>query len=207
VDSATCLCLARRDGYSIRALTIKIHGTAHAEMKAAKLLAKRVRVIEHRFMSIPELREAGDIAGSRELSKKSVPSTFIPMKNAVYYSLAAAFAEEKGAACIIGGHNADDRQLFQDTSEEFFASLQNTFSAASPRLRRWGLKILRPLKDRTKSEVVALAAEIGVPLELTWSCHNSGTEHCWKCEGCRLRIDAFNAAGVEDPLMSIKGGT
>lgn len=124
------------------------------------------------------------------------------MKNAVYYSLAAAYAEEKGAGCIIGGHNADDRRLFDDTSEEFFASLQRTISASSPRLRRRGLRILRPLKDKSKSEVVALAASIGVPLELTWSCHRAGGEHCWKCDGCRRRVEAFKAAGVQDPLTS-----
>ena len=126
------------------------------------------------------------------------------MKNAIYYSLAAAFAEEKGAGCIIGGHNGDDRRLFEDTSEEFFASLQRTFLASSPRLRRRGLKILRPLKDMAKPEVVALAARMGVPLELTWSCHRAGELHCWKCDGCKLRIEAFEAAGVGDPLMSKK---
>jgi len=153
---------------------------------------------------VPDLREAGDIAGSRELSRRSVPTTYVPMKNAIYYSLAAAFAEEKGAGCIIGGHNADDRRLFEDTSEEFFGSLQKALTAGSPRLRRNGLKILRPLKDLGKAEVVALAAGIGVPLELTWSCHRAGAEHCWRCDGCRRRVEAFAAAGVEDPLKSKK---
>jgi 7-cyano-7-deazaguanine synthase len=159
-----------------------------------------VGVLEHRFARVPDLREAGDITGSKELSRKAVPPTYIPLKNAVYYSLAAAYAEEKGADCIIGGHNADDRRLFDDTSEEFFASLQKTISASSPRLRRRGLKILRPLKDKSKAEVVALAAGIGVPLELTWSCHRAGAEHCWRCDGCRSRIEAFETAGVRDPL-------
>jgi 7-cyano-7-deazaguanine synthase len=150
-------------------------------------------------VSIPELREAGDITGSRELSRRAVPPTYIPMKNVIYYSMAAAYAEEKGSDCIIGGQNGDDRRVFEDTSEEFFASLQRTISASSPRLRRRGLKVLRPLKDKSKPEVVALAAGMGVPLELTWSCHRSGEEHCWRCDGCRRRIEAFKAAGVDDP--------
>lgn len=145
-----------------------------------------------------------DIVGSSELSMETVPSTYIPMKNAVFYSLAAAFAEEKGARRIIGGHNAEDKILFEDTSEEFFDSLEKTFSAASPRLRENGLEILRPLKDMGKAEVVALAKEVGVPLELTWSCHRAGTKHCWRCEGCERRAEAFEAAGFEDPLISKK---
>ena len=163
-------------------------------------MGRRVGVLEHRFSRVPDLREAADITGSKELSRKAVPPTYIPLKNAVYYSLAAAYAEEKGADCIIGGHNAGDRRLFDDTSEDFFASLQKTISASSPRLRRRGLKILRPLKDKSKSEVVALAAGMGVPLELTWSCYRAGEEHCWKCDGCRGRIEAFRAASVQDPL-------
>jgi 7-cyano-7-deazaguanine synthase len=155
-------------------------------------------------MRIPELREAGDITGSRELSRDAVPPTYIPMKNAVYYSLAAAFAEEKGSNYIIGGHNKDDRRLFEDTSEEFFAGLRKTMWASSPRLRRRGLKILRPLKDMAKPEVVAFAARLGVPLELTWSCERAGEEHCWRCDGCRRRKEAFEAAGVHDPLRSKK---
>jgi 7-cyano-7-deazaguanine synthase len=167
-------------------------------------MARRVGVLEHRFMRLPDLREAEDITGSTDLSSGKVPATYLPMKNAVYYSLAAAFAEEKGSDRIIGGHNADDKLLFEDTSEEFFASLQTTLLTASPRLRRRGLRISRPLKDMSKTEVVALAAKIRVPLELTWSCYRTGQEHCWVCEGCRLRIEAFRAAGVEDPLLSIR---
>jgi 7-cyano-7-deazaguanine synthase len=148
----------------------------------------------------PELREAGDIECSRVLSRKAVPPTYIPMKNAIYYSLAAAFAEEKGSDRIIGGQNGDDRRVFEDTSEEFFASLQKTITASSPRLRGRGLKLLRPLKDMTKPEVVAMAAGMRVPLELTWSCHRAGGEHCWRCDGCARRVEAFEAAGVQDPL-------
>jgi 7-cyano-7-deazaguanine synthase len=167
---------------------------------AARLLGTRVGVLEHRFVRIPELREAGDMTGSKALSRRAVPATYIPMKNAIYYSLAATYAEEKGSDCIIGGQNGDDRHTFEDTSEEFFASLQKTILASSPRLRKRGVKILRPLKDKSKSEVVTLAAGMGVPLELTWSCHRSGKEHCWRCEGCKRRTEAFEAAGVRDPL-------
>jgi len=152
---------------------------------------------------LPALREAGEITGSREL-KRGVPPTYIPMKNAIYYSLAAAYAEEKGAQRIIGGQIADDKRVFDDTSEEFFAALQRTVLASSSRLRRRGLRLVRPLKDKSKSEVVALAAAIGVPLELTWSCHRAGQEHCWRCDGCRRRITAFEAAGLNDPLMPKK---
>jgi 7-cyano-7-deazaguanine synthase len=161
-------------------------------------------VVEHRFVSIPELKEAGEMRGSKDPSWMAVTPTYIPMKNAIYYSLAAGYAEEKGSDLIIGGHNADDARVFEDTSEEFFADLRKTLYAASPRFRTNGLVILRPLKDLSKPKVVKLAAEVGVPFELTWSCNRGGELHCWKCEGCAQRRQAFEEAGITDPLKPKK---
>jgi 7-cyano-7-deazaguanine synthase len=204
LDSATCLFLARREGYPTRALTIAIHGTSRGELSAARRIGRRAGVVEHRFESLPGMREAQDIRGSPQLSRATVPRTYIPMKNVVFYAFAAAYAEEKGSQVIIGGHNADDRRLFDDTSDEFFQSLEKTLISSSPRLRRVGLTILRPLRDRTKVEVVELGADLGVPFELTWSCHRGGSEHCWKCEGCLQRTRAFEESGIVDPLASKK---
>jgi 7-cyano-7-deazaguanine synthase len=142
--------------------------------------------------------------GSKDPSWMAVSPTYIPMKNAIFYSLAAGYAEEKGSVLIIGGHNADDARVFEDTSEEFFASLRKTLYAASPRFRVNGLVILRPLKDMTKPEVVKMAAGVGVPLEKTWSCHRAGEKHCWKCAGCAQRREAFEKAGIVDPLRPKK---
>jgi 7-cyano-7-deazaguanine synthase len=188
----------------VRALTIQIHGTAKSELAAARRVGRSGKVVEHRFVSIPELKEAGDVRGSKGLSWMTVPATYIPMKNAIYYSLAAAYAEEKGSVLIIGGHNADDARVFEDTSEEFFAELRKTLYAASPRFRTNGLVILRPLSRLSKPEVVRLAAEVGVPLQLTWSCNRAGEVHCWKCAGCAQRREAFDKAGIKDPLRPKK---
>lgn len=185
-------------------MTIQIHGTAKSELAAARRVGRAGKVVEHRFVSIPELKEAGDMRGSKDPSWMAVPTTYIPMKNAIYYSLAAGYAEEKRADLIIGGHNADDARVFEDTSEEFFADLRKTLYAASARFRTNGLVILRPLSRLSKQQVVKMAAMIGVPLKLTWSCDRAGEKHCWKCAGCARRREAFDAAGIEDPLKPKK---
>ncbi len=155
-------------------------------------------------MRIPDLREAADIKGSRQLSRKAVPPTYIPLKNAIFYSMAAAYAEEKGSRYIIGGHNGDDMRVFEDAGDGFFTSMQAALSAASPRLSKNKLEIMRPLRDMGKPEVVALGAALGVPFEYTWSCHRAGERHCWKCAGCKARTKAFKAAGIKDPLRPKK---
>lgn len=177
---------------------MKFHRISRGELTAAKRIALRAGVLDHRFIAVPQLREAGDIDGSSSLS--GLPRTYIPNRNMIFYSLAASYAEEVGSNYIIGGHNAEDARLFADTRPEFFKNFQLTLWSASKILREKRTTILRPLQYMTKSEVVAKASELGVPLEMTWSCHRVGTKPCWKCDGCRGRISAFAEAGVEDPI-------
>ncbi len=192
--------LAIKKGYETRALTIKFHKIAEGELKAASSIAIKARVAEHRIAEIPSLKEAGDIGG-RMFS--GLPSTYIPMRNAVFYALAASYAEEVGANYILGGHNRDDLKIFEDTRREFFDPLQKALWFGSSRLKKQRTTLLRPLQGMSKAEVVAYAARLNVPLGLTWSCHREGAEHCWECEGCRARVEAFRVAGVEDPLKSL----
>lgn len=149
------------------------------------------------MVRLPDVREAGDIRGSRF---PGLPPTYIPMRNAVFYSLAASFAEELRADCIVGGHNRDDMRVFRDVSPGFFSSLEKAFWAGSKILDERRTRIIRPLGSKSKSDVIRLATSLGVPLELTWSCHRNGRSHCWRCEGCRGRVRSFERAGVLDPL-------
>lgn len=200
IDSATSLFLAKRKGYRNRALTIRIQDMAWGELRSATRLADAAGVEEHRFFSMPELRELGDFEAPARLA--ALPRTYIPMKNAIYYSVAAAFAEEVGAGRLVGGHNKDDAPVFEDTSERFFENLERALRAASSRLREQDFRIWRPLRNMGKAQVVGLASKLGVPLEMTWSCHRDGRTHCWKCEGCLQRERAFRDAGVADPLRA-----
>ena len=196
VDSATCLYLIRAH-HAVRALTFEYHGIAARELQSAKAIAAEAGVVEHRLTRLPDLREAADIPGARF---PGLPPTYIPLRNSIFYSIAAAYAEETGAGSIVGGHNRDDSGVFRDVSPEFFTTLERAFWAGSAVLRRNKTRIVRPLKNRTKVQVVRLAASLKVPLELTWSCHRDGSEHCWRCDGCASRRDSFTKAGVKDPL-------
>jgi 7-cyano-7-deazaguanine synthase len=199
IDSATCLYLARRRGYSLRALTVAFHRIAEGEIAASQALARAAGVVEHRLVNLPDLREVGDIPGWRI---PGVPPTYIPQRNSIFYGIAASYAEEVGADYLIGGHNRDDRSVFDDTKDEFFRNLQAAFRAGSKTLRTRKTSILRPLRTMTKPQVIRYASSLKVPLELTWSCHGEGTSHCWRCEGCRGRTRGFEEAGVEDPLRA-----
>lgn len=196
IDSATCLVLSKRS-YTTRAITFVYHGIADGELRAAKALAEATGVAEHRLVRLPDLKEAADIQGRRF---EGLPPTYIPLRNAIFYSLAASYAEEAAADLIIGGHNKDDLETFRDTSTSFFEELESAIWAGSKILAEKRIRILRPLRSRTKPQVIRLAKSIGVPLQMTWSCHRDGREHCWKCDGCLGRERSFLRARVPDPL-------
>ena len=196
IDSATALYLTKRKG-EVRALTFEYSGIARSELAAAEAIASRAGVLEHRIVRLPDLRETGDIPMFRP---QGLPPTYIPLRNGIFYSFAASYAEETGAASIVGGHNRDDSSVFADVSPEFFVSLQRAFRSGSRILRRNTLQITRPLKNLSKPAVIRLAASMKVPLELTWSCHRNSEKHCWECDGCLSRVRCFEEAGIADPL-------
>ncbi len=200
IDSATVLYLTRQSNY-VRAVTFEYNGMADRELQSARTVASLAGVTEHRFIRLPDLKEAGDIPGFK---LKGLPPTYIPLRNIIFYAFAASIAEETGAVAIVGGHNRDDLKVFDDVSPGFFSALQRSLWAGSSALRESRVRLVRPLKSKTKAEVVSLASSLGVPLEATWSCHRNGPDHCWHCAGCFSRSSAFNEAGVKDPLAGTK---
>ena len=198
IDSATALYLTKRR-MGVRALTFEYNGLARRELGAAEAIASRAGVLEHRIVRLPDLKETADIPGFRP---QGLPPTYIPLRNGIFYSFAASYAEETGAASIVGGHNGDDSRVFTDVSPEFFGSLQKAFRSGSQILRRNRLQIARPLQHLKKPEVIRLAATMKVPLDLTWSCHRDSERHCWECDGCLSRVRCFKEAGIADPLKA-----
>ena len=59
---------------------------------------------------------------------------------------------------------------------------------------------MAPVLNKTKKEIVEIGAGLGVPFEHTWSCYTENDTPCWKCESCLFRRDAFEGAGIRDPL-------
>ena len=196
IDSATALYLIKQTR-PVRALTFEYQGIASKELEAARAIAGRAGVLEQRIVRLPDLKEAGDIPGFKP---PGLPRTYIPLRNSIFYAFAASYAEETGAALIVGGHNRDDIEVFADVGADFFRPLQKALLSGSPILRRNRMRIVRPLSRKRKPEVIRLAASLGVPLELTWSCHRDAAEHCWDCDGCLSRRRNFASAGVVDPL-------
>jgi 7-cyano-7-deazaguanine synthase len=125
------------------------------------------------------------------------PPTYVPNRNMILLSLAAAWTESLGASSVYYGAQAQDRYGYWDCTTEFIKRLNHVFSLNRGR----GVTIRAPFAIMPKSDVVREGLRLGVDYARTWSCYRGGEHPCRVCPTCVERQRAFAAAGVEDPLL------
>ncbi len=131
--------------------------------------------------------------------EEGVPVTYVPFRNGIFLSMAAAIAEKEGAELISIGVVQEDSSGYPDCRESYIHSMQNAINLGTKDETK--IEIDMPLVHLMKSEIVAKAIELKVPLELTWSCYQSEDAACGVCDSCRLRLNGFERAGVTDPIV------
>ena len=131
--------------------------------------------------------------------EEGVPITYVPFRNGIFLSMAAAIAEKEGAELISIGVVQEDSSGYPDCRESYIHSMQNAINLGTKDETK--IEIDMPLVHLMKSEIVAKAIELKVPLELTWSCYQSEDAACGVCDSCRLRLNGFERAGVTDPIV------
>ncbi|MFX1323774.1 MAG: 7-cyano-7-deazaguanine synthase QueC [Promethearchaeota archaeon] len=192
LDSAVALYWAFNEGYDIIALSFNYYLRPEREKEASKKLTSNlgVKLIE---IPIEYLKEAIDlrIEGFPVPSALHSPEGYVPARNLVFYSLAAYFAEIYGCNYIIGGHIAKDTKIFPDADFEYFKTIEQLINKGKHPQDTTKVKILLPLINLNKTEIVKLAYKFKVPLELTWSCYSDGENPCDQCSSCIRRNRAL----------------
>jgi len=202
LDSAVALFWAINRGYEVDTLTFDYFHRGQKEIQACAKISRKVNCQNH-ILQLNFLREIQDEFSKGNLRNPKlsrVPSAYIPCRNIVFYGIAASIAESSDARFIIGGHNKDDALTYPDSSSLFFDLFNKTASIGRITRGRTG-RVILPLARLDKSEVVRLGSNLRVPFELTWSCYKNGKNPCDKCPACILRKEAFEKAGIEDPLL------
>lgn len=208
LDSATCLAIARAEGFRCHALSFA-YGQRHVvELRAAERVAKAQGAERHRIMSIDLAAFGGSALTDRDIAvpespADGIPVTYVPARNTVFLSLALAWAEVLGAQDIFIGVNAVDYSGYPDCRPEFIAAFERLANLAT----RAGVEGTAPVQIRTplislsKAEIIRRGLALGVAFEDTVSCYQADGEGraCGRCDSCRLRREGFGAAGVADP--------
>ena len=127
-------------------------------------------------------------------------STYVPFRNGLFLSSAAAIALSKGCGVIYYGAHSDDAagNAYPDCSEVFNNAMNKAIYEGSGKQ----LRIEAPFVSMTKADVVKKGMELKVPYELTWSCYEGGDKPCGKCGTCLDRKAAFEKNGLTDPIIT-----
>ena len=229
LDSTTVAAHAVRSGRAIRALCIRYGQLHDRETRSAESVAERlgipIDVVDARFyrelawnssltsgdgLVLPTGRVASEMA-------TDIPSTYVPLRNTFFITLAAAALESWMLAlierdgvdpatlqpAIFVGANAIDYSGYPDCRPEFYNTIRETLRLGSKLGTQYGVEIVMeaPIITMSKAEIVRYAVELDAPLELTWSCYAGGDEPCGACDSCILRAAGFAEAGVADPAL------
>ena len=127
-----------------------------------------------------------------------LPSTYVPFRNGVFLSIAAALAEKERCDAIFIGVVQEDSSGYPDCGAEFIGAFERALELGTS--RDFHPRIKTPLVHLSKAQIVSLALEIGVPLELTWSCYEREDAACGLCDSCLLRLKGFAGAGAKDKI-------
>ena len=133
-----------------------------------------------------------------QLTTSSIPSTYVPFRNAHLLSIATSWAEVIGAKKIFIGAVEEDSSGYPDCRETFYQAFNKVIEMGTKPETR--VEIVTPLIHLKKSEIVKKGTELGAPLHLTWSCYQNSERACGRCESCTLRLKGFQEAGVTDPI-------
>ena len=209
MDSAVSLAWAQREGLDAHALTIA-YGQRHAvEVDRAAKLAAAMGAVSHRIVALDLSFLAGSALTDRTVAvpkdraaraiAEGIPVTYVPARNAMFLTIALAWAESLGARDLVIGVNAVDYSGYPDCRPGFlaaFEALAREGTKAGAGGEAW--RVHAPLLSLSKAEIVRLARSWGVPLELTLSCYDPGPDGrpCGSCDACQLREKGLREAGA-----------
>jgi 7-cyano-7-deazaguanine synthase len=203
LDSATAAAIARSEGYELIALSFRYGQRHERELEAAIRLAQWLHIKEHHQIEVSLGQWGGSSLTDRSLQLPQsgivadrIPSTYVPGRNTAFIAVALSLAEAKGAGAIYLGINAVDYSGYPDCRPEYlsaFQSLANLSSKAG--LEGRAPRLVAPLVQFSKVDIVKKAVELGVPIPETWSCYLGEENACGACDSCRIRDRALIEAG------------
>ncbi len=170
----------------------------------ARLVSAAYRIIDLSFMGalIQEgsaLIEGGapvpdlDALTVEELQQ---PPTYVPNRNMMLLSMAAAYAEAHGITEVYYGAQAQDEYGYWDCTRDFLKRMNEVLGLN----RKRPVTINAPFVSKSKADTVSLGLGLGVDFTQTWSCYRGGESACGTCPTCVERLNAFKANGIADPI-------
>jgi 7-cyano-7-deazaguanine synthase len=208
MDSLVCTAEAHAQGGELHLLHLDYgQKTSVKERGAFHAIARHYGVPEsqQKIISMGFLRQIGgssltdDSIAVKDYSGDSseIPNSYVPFRNSIIISLAVSWAEAIGAQRLFIGANFEDSPGYPDCRPEYYEAMNRVVQLGT---RDGKIRVETPVLRMRKKEIVARGVALGAPFDLSWSCYDSITKACGKCDSCALRLRGFRENGMDDPL-------
>lgn len=199
-DSTTCLGWALNNFDYVETITFDYGQKHKIEIVQAEKIAKILNV-PNTLLNISAFTQLNDSAlinseldiSSTHQKKSNLPASFVPNRNAIFFTLAHAFAQKQDIDNIIIGVNQTDYAGYPDCREEFVLNLEKTLNLGSES----NIKFHYPLINLSKSETFKLSIDedvLDIVLEESHTCYNGNHTTkfewgygCGECPACLIR--------------------
>jgi len=211
LDSSTALAWAVREkGWQCHTVAFDYGQRHHIELNASARVASFMNITDHRVLRVDLAAIGGSaLTGNLDVPKNqekntAIPVTYVPARNLVFLSMAAALGECLGVSRLVIGANIVDYSGYPDCRPEFFEAFARAARLGTKAgIEGRPLMIEAPLIRMKKSEIIAMGLHLGMDYGLTHSCYDPGPDGapCGHCDSCRFRRLGFAELGREDPLI------
>lgn len=133
-----------------------------------------------------------------DLASEEVPSSYVPFRNANLLAMAVSYAEANDCSAVFIGAHSEDYSGYPDCRPEFFDAFQRVVEVGTK--PETDLDLVAPFVEWSKTDIVEHGFKLGVPYDITWSCYRADSPACGTCDACAYRLQAFQRAGVSDPI-------
>ncbi len=204
-DSTTCLFWALQQFDKVKAITFDYGQRHRIELDSARKIAELANV-RHRILAIDTFSALGgnslttsDIPVPTDEEQDGLPSTFVPGRNLIFLTFAAAYAYQRNIQDLVTGVCETDYSGYPDCRQNTVEALQLAINLGMES----HLRIHTPLMWLNKAQTVILAKEVGALDAMAWThtCYNGQFPPCGDCAACVIRKRGFEEAGFEDPLL------
>jgi len=210
MDSCVCAALAARDHEAAAVHISYGQRTEERERQSFLAICQRLKIHDKLMVRNEALRAIGgsaltddaiDVPAADQIGH-TVPVTYVPFRNAHFLAVAVSWAEVLGAEKVYIGAVEPDSSGYPDCRPAYYKAFNEVVKAGTKEGR---IEIVTPLIAMRKTDIVQLGLELGAPFDLTWSCYSREDRACGICDSCVLRLRAFKAAGMQDPISYSAG--
>ena len=211
MDSVTTLAIAKDKNFDCYNLTFDYGQKSISEISSATYYSDKFESIEHKIFNI----NFNDFTNSSLIDKNTdipvnkndvIPTTYVPMRNIIFLSIACSWAEKVGASDIFIGANAIDYSGYPDCRDIFLEAYEKMINLGSKTGSEGDqFNIHRPLINMKKTEIISTGKSLGLDYRKTISCYQATPDGkaCGVCESCLFRKNAFLELGLEDETIYV----